>query len=93
MNTFLVVDTVRLNSTNRFVLTGAIREGLVVAGMQAIHPQSNPDFGLEIMKVELVDKSSGIEPHCLAVLLRLDDVVESGLDKPELWIGKEIQCL
>ena len=92
MNTFLVVDTVRLNSIHRFVLTGAVREGLVVAGMHAVHPLAKTGDGLEIMKVELVEKGTDVEQHYLAVLLRLDDVMDSGLDKPEMWIGKEIRC-
>jgi hypothetical protein len=92
MNKFLVVDTIRLNITNRFALTGAIREGFVVAGMHAFHPSSTMDAGLEIMKVDLIEKGATNAEHYIAVLLRLDDIVDSGLSKKELWIGKEILC-
>lgn len=92
MNRFLVVDTVQLNATNRFALTGAMREGLVVAGMHAYHPSLSSGSRLEIMKVDLLEKDTAGSEHYVALMLRLDDVVESGLNKKELWIGKEIQC-
>ncbi len=92
MNRFLVVDTVRLNSTNRFVLTGAVREGLLAAGMRVYYPSGGPADGLEIMKVELITAGSDHTEHYLALLLRLDDVTDSGLDRKELWLGKEIVC-
>ncbi|WP_455209739.1 hypothetical protein [Kaarinaea lacus] len=93
MNTFLVVDTVAMNNTNRFALTGAIREGVVVAGMQAFHPSLKADAGLEIMKVDLIKQGATPTEYHIALLLRLDDVADCGLNKKELWIGKEIQCL
>ena len=92
MNTFLVVDTVALNTTNRFALIGAIREGIVVAGMQARHPSLSANAGLEIMKVDLMEQGATPSEHRIALLLRLDDVVDCGLNKKELWIGKEIHC-
>lgn len=91
MNRFLVVDIVALHATNRFALTGAVREGLVVAGMHACHPSST-GTGLEIMKVDLLEKDTADSEHYVALMLRLDDVVDSGLNKKEFWIGKEIQC-
>ncbi|KPJ92531.1 MAG: hypothetical protein AMJ53_09185 [Gammaproteobacteria bacterium SG8_11] len=92
MNTFLVVDTIALNATNRFVLTGAITEGLIFAGMHAVHPSLKANTSLEIMKVELLEKGATPLEHHIALLLRLDDVVENGVNKKELWIGKEIHC-
>ncbi|MGD8593026.1 MAG: hypothetical protein PVF82_09360 [Gammaproteobacteria bacterium] len=92
MNTFLVVDTVTLNTTNRFVLSGAIREGLVIAGMHVSHPALAEDAGLEIMKVDMIEQGATPAEHHIALLLRLDDVVDNRLNKKELWIGKEIHC-
>lgn len=92
MNTFLVVDSVALKTTNRFVLTGVVREGIVVAGMHVFHPSLTEDAGLEIMKADLIEQGATAAEHHIALLLRLDDVVDSGLNKKELWIGKEIRC-
>lgn len=92
MNRFLVVDVVRLNAINRFALTGAVREGIVAAGMQVFQPSAAVNNGLEIMKVDLVANGTNQREHYLAVLLRLDDVVALNLDSRELWIGKEICC-
>ena len=92
MNTFLVIDTIRLNTPNRFALTGVVREGVVVAGMQVFHPALVPDTGLEIMKVDLIQQGMTLAEHYMAVLLRLDEVIDKGLDKREMWLGKEIQC-
>jgi hypothetical protein len=92
MNRFLVVDIVQLNTINRFAMTGVVREGTVFAGMHAYYTSSPANVGLEIMKVDLLGKGATPTDFQIALLLRLDDVVESGLNKKEFWIGKEIQC-
>ena len=63
-----------------------------MAGMRVFHPAAIADTGLEIMKVDLIEKGAASDEHNIAVILRLDDIVASGLSEKELWIGKEIQC-
>jgi len=63
-----------------------------MAGMQAFHPSLMADAGLEIIKVDLIKQGATPNEHHIALLLRLDDVVDCGLNKKELWIGKEINC-
>ena len=90
MNRFLVVETLELSRTNRFVVAGVVRQGFISAGMQLCHPDH--DQGFEIAKVELVDKRGPDAEAYVALLLYLDDVTDSGFNKPQLWLGKELHC-
>lgn len=92
MNSFLVVETVQLNVIHRFALTGAVRQGVITAGMCVHHPDLGDDSDLEIMKVDLLRRGEQEDEHNVALMLRLDDVMQHGLNKPELWIGKEVMC-
>ena len=103
-NRFLVVDTHKLNTTNRFVITGAITSGVIASGMYLSHPQSEiakdlngndfEDKKFEIMKVELLNNSmqDTHTPCHIALLLPLDEIAQHNLDQPSAWIGKEVIC-
>jgi hypothetical protein len=92
MNRFLVVDTIRLNAINRYALTGAVREGDITAGMRVVYRGLAGEQSLDIMKVDVVAPGATTGEHHVALLLRLEDVTDCGLQQRELWIGKEVDC-
>ena len=65
---------------------------MIASGMYVHHPDLGEDSDLEIMKVDLLQRGEQDDEHYVALMLRLDDVMQHGLNKPEFWIGKEVVC-